>query len=107
MLDYLPGLDSDWASEIRARLLEAVLDVAIQPPPGRTSRAHRPEELDWGAACRTMACLAVGRILRGQTSSEAWIAAEPYAAELAEAWRWVAICKPRSLPPAVEALLGL
>lgn len=106
LLEHLPTLGSPHAEGIRRRVLASVLALAIEPPPKSTPRGHRPEELEWGAACRTAACLAVGRILRQQVSAAAWLAVEPHVKLVVEAWRWAARCRPAQLPDAVLRLLS-
>lgn len=109
--DHLPPLEGPAnilrrATQARATGLRTVAATACAMPPLRGGRAGwGPEALEWGAACRTCACLAVGLLLRAQLSAEAWLRAEPHLRHLAEAWRVVAIgVKKHPLP---EPLLAL
>lgn len=111
--DHLPPLEGPAnllrrATQARATGLRTVAATACAMPPLRGGRAGwGPEALEWGAACRTMACLAVGQLLRGQLSAEAWLRAEPHLRHLAEAWRIAAIgVKKHPLPEPVLALFG-
>lgn len=111
--DHLPDLHGPpnllrRATQARATGLRTVAATACAMPPLRGGRAGwGPEALEWGAACRTMACLAVGQLLRGQLSAVAWLRAEPHLRHLAEAWRIAAIgARRRPLPEPVLALFG-